>query len=300
MADIVSFSPSPAIFGFGAIEQLPEVLGQRHYKRLLIFTDPQIVSSGILERVSNLLTGTIDFDVFDQVPAEPHCEDMDRQKTRLKNDYDVLLGLGGGSAMDFAKGMSVILTHGGSLGDYLGEGSVPGPVIPVVCVPTTSGTGSQSTQTSVFTIDGVKRGISSEYICPAASVVDPEFTMDLPATVTRNSGYDALMHACESFLARPARPGPGPSHFIPGWQPLQPRPVTGSLQAHLAVIPDGRNGWNRPDGPRRDVDRITPGRTGLQPQWTGTGPCTGLCPRWYDRRAPRGLPGGLHHYGAAV
>jgi len=89
------------------------------------------------------------------------------------------------------------------VGDYVGEGSVPGPVIPVVCIPTTSGTGSQNTQTSVFAIDGVKRGFSSEYIRPVFSIVDPQLTMNLSPVVTRNAGYDALMHAIESFLARP-------------------------------------------------------------------------------------------------
>jgi alcohol dehydrogenase class IV len=95
------------------------------------------------------------------------------------------------------------MIHGGLLGDYVGEGTVPGPVIPIVCVPTTSGTGSQNTQTTVFTIGGVKLGCSSEYIRPVASIVDPELTMGLPPIVTRNTGYDALMHATESFIARP-------------------------------------------------------------------------------------------------
>jgi alcohol dehydrogenase class IV len=83
----------------------------------------------------------------------------------------------------------------------VGEGLVPGAVKPVVCVPTTSGTGSQSTQTTVFTIGGVKMGCSSEYIRPAFSVVDPGLTMGLPPEITRNAGYDALLHAVESFAA---------------------------------------------------------------------------------------------------
>jgi len=106
--------------------------------------------------------------------------------------------------MDFAKALSIIVTHGGLVEDYVGEGTVPGPVIPIVCIPTTSGTGSQNTQTTVFTTSGVKLGCSSEYIRPVASIVDPELTMELPPIVTRNSGYDALMHAVESFIARPS------------------------------------------------------------------------------------------------
>ncbi len=105
--------------------------------------------------------------------------------------------------MDFAKALTILLTHGGSLADYVGEGLVPGPVVPVVCVPTTSGTGSQSTQTTVFTIGGIKMGCSSEFIRPVFSIVDPELTIDLPPVVTRNAGYDALLHAVESYTALP-------------------------------------------------------------------------------------------------
>lgn len=202
MSEIITFSPSPSLFGFDALQKTPEILATRGFKNLLIFTDPQIVKNGILQRVLDLLKNKIEYEVFAEVPTEPQNIDMERQRGNFGSDFDILLGLGGGSSMDFAKAMSIVLTHKGSLGDYLGEGSVPGPVIPVACVPTTSGTGSQSTQTTVFTIDGVKRGVSSEYIRPIFSIVDPELTMQLPSVVTRNSGYDALMHACESFIAR--------------------------------------------------------------------------------------------------
>jgi alcohol dehydrogenase class IV len=203
MAGIIIFSPAPSLFGFGALDKLSESLQSRGYKRILVFTDSKIAESGILERVLGLIKGSIDYEIFDHVPAEPKSEDIERQREKFDSDFDAIMGLGGGSAMDFAKALAIIMAHGGSMGDYLGEGSVPGTVIPIICIPTTSGTGSQSTQTTVFTIDEVKRGVSSEYIRPALSIVDPELTMGLPEVVTRNSGYDALMHACESFLARP-------------------------------------------------------------------------------------------------
>jgi alcohol dehydrogenase class IV len=203
MSEIITFSPAASLFGFGALRRLPDTLKRRGFKRVLVITAPEVARVGILQKTLDLLKGSFNVEVFDEAPAEPHSSDVDQQKQNFGSDFDALLGLGGGSAMDFAKAMAIIMTHGGSVGDYLGEGSVPGPVIPVVCVPTTSGTGSQNTQTTVFTIEGIKRGASSEHIRPAVSIVDPELTMGLPATVTRNSGYDALMHACESFLARP-------------------------------------------------------------------------------------------------
>jgi alcohol dehydrogenase class IV len=203
MSEIVTFSPCPSLLGFGALEKLPEQLVRSGFQRILVITDQQIAASGILERVLGLLKGRFEVALFDEAPTEPHSDQVDRQKERFGARFDVLLGLGGGSAMDFAKALAIIMKHGGPLGDYVGEGTVPGPVTPVVCVPTTSGTGSQSTQTSVFTIKGVKRGCSSEFIRPVCSVVDPELTMGLPPSVTKNSGYDALMHAIESYLARP-------------------------------------------------------------------------------------------------
>jgi alcohol dehydrogenase class IV len=202
VSEIITFSPSPSLFGFGALVKLPGVLKSRSFKRILIITDPQVGASGILQRILDLLKGLFDVELFDGAPSEPHSIDVDKQKERFGADFDALLGVGGGSAMDFAKALSILMTHGGLLGDYVGEGTIPGPVIPIVCVPTTSGTGSQNTQTTVFTIGGVKLGCSSEYIRPVASIVDPELTMGLPPIVTRNAGYDALMHATESFIAR--------------------------------------------------------------------------------------------------
>jgi alcohol dehydrogenase class IV len=251
MSEIITFSPSPSIFGFGALNKLPETLRSRGFKRLLIITDSQIAESGILERVLDILKDTIEWELFNGVPAEPWSRDIDEQKEHFGSDYDALLGLGGGSPMDFAKAMSIIMTHGGSLGDYLGESSVPGPVIPVVCVPTTSGTGSQNTQTTVFTIEGVKRGASSEYIRPVVSIVDPELTMELPPLVTRNSGYDALMHACESFIARPYSQVPERPILYQGSNPFS-RSL--SLEAFRSIwssyrraVSDGRNRGARID-----------------------------------------------------
>ena len=203
MSDIITFSPSPSLFGFGALEKLPGLLRLRNFRRILFITDPQVGASDILQRILGLMKGSFDVELFDGAPSEPRSIDVDKQKGRFGSDFDALLGVGGGSAMDFAKALSIIMTHGGLLEDYVGEGTVPGPVTPIVCVPTTSGTGSQCTQTTVFTTGGVKLGCSSEYIRPVESIVDPELTMGLPPVVTRNAGYDALMHAIESFLARP-------------------------------------------------------------------------------------------------
>ncbi len=245
MAGIITFSPEPSLFGFGALEKLPESLQSRGYRRILVFTDSKIAESGILERVLGLFRGSVEYEIFDNVPAEPKSEEIERQRERFDPDFDAIMGLGGGSAMDFAKAMAIIMAHGGAMGDYLGEGSVPGPVVPIICIPTTSGTGSQSTQTTVFTIDEVKRGVSSEYIRPALAIVDPGLTMGLPAAVTRNSGYDALMHSCESFLARPHEHVPERPILYQGSNPysrsLALEAFRNIWQSYRAAVADGRN-----------------------------------------------------------
>jgi alcohol dehydrogenase class IV len=220
MSDLIRIAPSPSLLGFGALSKLPGELSARKFRRILIVTDPQISANGILEQVLTLLKHPFEIEQFEQVPSEPHSVDVDRQKERVGSDFDALLAIGGGSSMDFAKALAILMTHGGSLGNYTGEGLVPGPVLPVVCVPTTSGTGSQSTQTTVFTIGGVKMGCSSEFIRPVFSVVDPELTMGLPSVVTRNAGYDALMHAVESFSARPYERVPDRTILYQGSNPF--------------------------------------------------------------------------------
>jgi alcohol dehydrogenase class IV len=116
---------------------------------------------------------------------------------------DVVLGIGGGSCMDMAKCVAVLLQHGGSLRDYYGENKIPGPVAPVIAVPTTSGTGSEVTPVAVIadTERGTKVGISSPYLIPRVAVCDPELTLTCPPGLTAVSGADALTHAIESYTA---------------------------------------------------------------------------------------------------
>src|SRR5712691_4441969 len=116
---------------------------------------------------------------------------------------DVLVGLGGGSNMDLAKLAAVLLKHGGGPRDYVGDDKIPGPIFPLVCVPTTAGTGSEVSAASVVTDtdNHIKVGILSNYLRPTAAVVDPLMTLSCPPKVTADSGIDALTHAIEAFTA---------------------------------------------------------------------------------------------------
>ncbi|MHC2484612.1 alcohol dehydrogenase class IV [Rhizobium leguminosarum] len=121
---------------------------------------------------------------------------------------DMVIGIGGGSCLDMAKCASLLLAHGGALADYYGEFKVPGPVLPVVAVPTTAGTGSEVTPVAVVSDPDriLKVGISSPYLIAAAAICDPELTLSCPPRLTAIAGADALTHAIEAFTAM-RRPG---------------------------------------------------------------------------------------------
>lgn len=144
--------------------------------------------------------------VFDETPAElPVPSVMTCLRTLRGARVGAVVGIGGGSCMDMAKVAAVLLTHGGSPSDYYGEFAVPGPVMPVVAVPTTAGTGSEATAVAVVTDPdlGMKMGISSPHIIPAAAVCDPMLTMTCPPSLTAATGVDALVHLVESYTAIP-------------------------------------------------------------------------------------------------
>jgi alcohol dehydrogenase class IV len=116
---------------------------------------------------------------------------------------DGVVAVGGGSNMDLAKATATVLAHGGAPRDFLGEGKVPGPILPLICLPTTAGTGSEVTFAAVLTdtVNKVKMPILSNYLRPAVAIVDPALTVSCPRKVTADAGIDALTHAIEAFTA---------------------------------------------------------------------------------------------------
>jgi alcohol dehydrogenase len=129
-------------------------------------------------------------------------------------EADVVVAVGGGSSIDLAKVVALLLAHGGRPSDYYGELKVPGPVLPVLAVPTTAGTGSEATPVAVLTDPqrDNKIGISSPYLIPAVAICDPELTASCPPQVTASAGADALAHCIEAFTAIRREPGPGLAH----------------------------------------------------------------------------------------
>jgi alcohol dehydrogenase len=172
---------------------------------VLIVTDKILTRIGLADRIKESLVQKIDAAcLFDEGEPEPSFEAAARCLAMAESFRpDALIGLGGGSNMDLAKITATVLAHGGVPGDYLGEDKVPGPVLPVICVPTTAGTGSEVSCAAVLTdrSKALKVGVLSNYLRPRIAIVDPLLTVSCPPQVTADSGIDALTHAIEAYTA---------------------------------------------------------------------------------------------------
>ena len=198
--------PASVVFGSGqraAIGMMAAQLG----KRALICTDARMGGDAQFRAiVADIEANGVATKVYDRTEADLPIDGIsDCVRDCAEFKPDLVLGIGGGSCMDMAKCVAILLTHGGSLRDYYGENKIPGAVIPVMAVPTTAGTGSEVTPVAVIadTERGTKVGIASPYLIPIAAVCDPELTLTCPPGLTACSGADALTHAVESFTALP-------------------------------------------------------------------------------------------------
>lgn len=211
------YTAGQLVFGTGAIEQIGSLALRRKLGHVMIVTDSSLVSAGVVSAVENpLLSAGIRVDVFDGGEPEPSIETAEAAIERAKQiGPDAIIGVGGGSNMDLAKYVATMHTHGGSLSDYFGFDNVPGPVMPIVCVPTTSGTGSEVSHAAVLTdtANQMKVSMLSNYLRPALAIVDPRLTFSCPKKVTADSGIDALTHAIEAYTAVDFDKMEGPSGY---------------------------------------------------------------------------------------
>jgi alcohol dehydrogenase class IV len=198
-------SAGTLVFGRDSVHQLGDIAGRLKAKRVLVVTDAVLVKAGIADRVAKPLAESgATVEVFSGCLPEPPVEVI-RAAADAARAFkpDVLVGLGGGSNMDAAKLVAVLLAHGGDPTDWVGDSRVPGPVFPLVCVPTTAGTGSEVSAAAVFTDTANKIKVStlSPFLRPTYAVVDPLLTVGCPKQVTADSGIDALTHAIEAYTA---------------------------------------------------------------------------------------------------
>ncbi|MCA9206467.1 MAG: iron-containing alcohol dehydrogenase, partial [Planctomycetales bacterium] len=193
------------VFGFDATDSVGALIRRRGWDRVLVVTDPILRKLGIVDRVTqSLAAAKLSVEIFDGGEPEPSFAAAENA-IQAAGEFrpGVILGLGGGSNMDLAKIVAAVTTHGGTYSDYFNFDRVPGPVMPLVCLPTTSGTGSEVSHAAVLTDTANEMKVStlSNYLRPAIAVVDPALTMSCPRKVTADSGIDALTHAIEAYTA---------------------------------------------------------------------------------------------------
>ncbi len=202
-------SPAEVLFGAGMAAAAGGVAA-RHGRRVLAITDPVLAATdGYAAVLGSLREAGLDVVEFTDAAVDVPMATIEAAAAAGREARpDVIVAVGGGSAIDLAKVTALLLTHGGVLSAYYGEHLVPGPVLPLLALPTTAGTGSEVTPVSVIGDPelGMKVGISSPYLIPRTAICDPELTRTCPPSVTAHSGIDALSHAIEAYMAVTRRP----------------------------------------------------------------------------------------------
>ena len=215
MDQVCELAASNLRFGPGATAEVGQDLAE-HFrcKRIAIFTDPNIAGLDCMRvLLQSLEENKLDYFVYDQVRIEPNDRSFQHAIEFLSNqEYEAVVALGGGSVIDTAKAANLYACHPPkeSFYDYvnppLGRGKpIPGPVKPLIAIPTTAGTGSETTGVCIFddTATKSKTGIANRHLKPALGIVDPNNTVTLPGPVAKYSGLDVLCHAIESYTALP-------------------------------------------------------------------------------------------------
>ena len=203
-------TPTKIISGIGSTAEIIKELNDLHAKKVLLITDPGLVQAGVAQQVVEMLKqAAVEVEIFDAVEPDPSIQVATKAAEMAKNvKANVLIALGGGSAIDTAKSAALLVTNGGYLKDYAGVNKVVKPILPLIAVPTTAGTGSEVTIFAVMSDpeNQEKFTISSALIAPAVAVLDPLLTLKLPPSVTAFTGMDALTHAIEAFTSSIAQP----------------------------------------------------------------------------------------------
>jgi alcohol dehydrogenase len=194
--------------GRGAIATLGDEVARFHASRVLIVTDPGLVSTGIPDKVIESLNGR-DVSVYTDVEADPSIETIDACADHVRRGgFDLVIGLGGGSPIDTAKCAAALARNDGRAENYLGIEKITQPGLPKIIIPTTAGTGSEVTNVAVLSLKAqhTKKGIVSRHLFADCAILDPELTVGLPAAITAATGMDALTHAIEAYVSRFAQP----------------------------------------------------------------------------------------------
>ncbi len=201
--------PKMVLFGPGKRDQLPYILKPLGSKVLLVTDQRMAQTSDCIDLINKMESSGIEVNVFDgTLPDIPRSNVMEAYSKFKNSKIDAIVGLGGGSCLDLAKVISIVLAHQQDVNKFYGENLVPGPGVPVITIPTTGGTGAEVTCISVVYDEDLKMkvGVASFYLEPYAAIVDPELTISCPPGLTAATGADALTHLVEAFTGRYKKP----------------------------------------------------------------------------------------------
>lgn len=195
----------------GAIKRLGEIVKEQMGKKVLLVTDPGLIKAGLLERATESLDEAgVEYKLFDGVVADPPVSVVEAALADAREAaVDGVIGFGGGSSMDVAKLIALLIGGGEKLDDVYGVGQAKGTRLPLIQIPTTAGTGSEVTPISIITVgETEKKGVVAPQLLPDIALLDAELTLGLPAHVTAATGIDAMVHAIESYTSASANNNP--------------------------------------------------------------------------------------------
>ncbi|WP_157273067.1 iron-containing alcohol dehydrogenase [Neobacillus bataviensis] len=204
------FMPTQVECGAGISEKTGEIVKDLGVARLLIITDKGVRAAGLLDGIEKSLTAVnLDYEIFDEVEPNPSAETIHKGVDYLKeHKCEAVIAVGGGSSIDTAKGVAVMAVNPGHILDYEGAGKVTVPPLPIIAIPTTAGTGSETTNSTVITNKetSFKLAVLSPLLFPKIALLDPNLILHLPQEITAATGMDALTHAIESYTSKAANP----------------------------------------------------------------------------------------------
>ena len=209
MKDYTFKVPQDIVFGVGSLKRLPELLEKSGSKKMMVVSDRGLEKLGVVQKVLDIVEAEgIETVSFLDILPNPTV-DMVNAATKVYKESGAtsIVALGGGSPMDVAKAVGVLARYGGSITEYEGAHLVPGPIEPIIAIPTTAGTGSEATQFTIITDTkkDIKMLLKGKVLMPDLAIIDPQFTMTAPPKITAATGLDALCHCVEAYTSRKAQ-----------------------------------------------------------------------------------------------
>lgn len=210
MKDFQFKIPQTIEFGMGSLKKLPEMLADSKSDNVMLVSDRGLEAIGVVKKVQDIIEAAgIKCTSYLDVKPNPTV-DIVNEAAALYAECGAtcLVALGGGSPMDVSKAVGILAVHGGKIADYEGAHKVPGPIAPIIAIPTTAGTGSEVTASAVITDEerNFKMSVFTYYNIPKYAILDPELIMTAPASIAAACGVDALIHAMEAYLSTAATP----------------------------------------------------------------------------------------------